>query len=89
MAWTPAAARFTVDGVTQRVGDTDIAGLKLPMNILLTIWFSSAAAWARPLDAANVPAFFGTNVRREMREAFSPWTDEWVASSSPTRGAAL
>ena len=56
MEWTPAAARFAVDGVTQHVWDTEIDRLKLPMNILLTIWASSAASWAGPLDETGIPA---------------------------------
>jgi endo-1,3-1,4-beta-glycanase ExoK len=56
MEWTPAAARFAVDGVTQHVWDTEIERLKLPMNILLTIWASSAASWAGPLDQTSIPA---------------------------------
>jgi endo-1,3-1,4-beta-glycanase ExoK len=56
MEWTPAAARFAVDGVTQHVWDTEIERLKLPMNILLTIWASSAASWAGPLDETGIPA---------------------------------
>ncbi len=56
MEWTPTEARFTVDGVTEHVWAADIGRLKLPMNILLTIWASSAAAWAGPLDTASIPA---------------------------------
>lgn len=55
MEWTPTSARFTVDGVTQHVWDADIERLKLPMNILLTIWASSAADWAGSLDTASLP----------------------------------
>lgn len=55
MEWTPTEARFTVDGVTQHVWDSDIARLKLPMNILLTIWASSAADWAGPLEGTSIP----------------------------------
>lgn len=56
MEWTPTAARFTVDGLTQHVWDAEIERLKLPMNILLTIWASSAAGWAGPLDQTGIPA---------------------------------
>ena len=29
--------------------------LKLPQNILLTIWASSAAGWAGPIDTTTAP----------------------------------
>jgi beta-glucanase (GH16 family) len=56
MEWTATEARFTVDGVTQHVWNVDIARLKLPMNILLTIWASSAADWAGSVDVGSIPA---------------------------------
>jgi len=55
MEWTPARARFSVDGEVVHMWDTEIDRLKLPMNILMTIWASSAAAWAGPIDAASAP----------------------------------
>jgi endo-1,3-1,4-beta-glycanase ExoK len=54
--WTPEAARFTVDGVVQHVWTSEIDRLRLPMNILLTIWASSASTWAGALEAGSVPA---------------------------------
>ncbi len=56
MEWTPSAARFSVDGQLAHTWDVEIARLKLPMNILLTIWASSAADWAGPIDASSAPA---------------------------------
>jgi endo-1,3-1,4-beta-glycanase ExoK len=53
--WTPTAARFSVDGQVAHSWDVEIARLKLPMNILLTIWASSAADWAGPIDATSAP----------------------------------
>jgi endo-1,3-1,4-beta-glycanase ExoK len=56
MDWTPSQARFSVDGQVMHTWDTEIERLKLPMNILLTIWASSAAEWAGPIDASTAPA---------------------------------
>lgn len=55
MEWTPSAARFSVDGQVLHRWDTEIGRLKLPMNILLTIWASSASDWAGPIDASSAP----------------------------------
>jgi endo-1,3-1,4-beta-glycanase ExoK len=55
MEWTPTEARFTIDGATQHTWNTEIARLALPMNILLTIWASSSADWAGPVQATTVP----------------------------------
>jgi endo-1,3-1,4-beta-glycanase ExoK len=52
--WTPVDARFSIDGTVRHVWNTDIARLDLPMNILLTIWASSAADWAGALPAPPV-----------------------------------
>lgn len=54
--WTPTDARFSIDGAVRHVWNTDIARLNLAMNILLTIWASSAADWAGALPAPPVPA---------------------------------
>lgn len=53
--WTPAGARFSVDGALKHVWTTEIDRLRLPMNILLTIWASSAAGWAGALEPASAP----------------------------------
>ena len=55
MEWTPSGARFSVDGQVLHLWDAEITRLKLPMNILLTIWASSAADWAGPIDASSAP----------------------------------
>jgi beta-glucanase (GH16 family) len=53
--WTPAEARFVVDGVVKRTWSAQIDRLKLPQNILLTIWASSAAGWAGPIQSDSAP----------------------------------
>ena len=55
MEWTPSAARFSVDGQVVHTWDIEIARLKRPMNILLTIWASSSADWAGAIDASSAP----------------------------------
>jgi beta-glucanase (GH16 family) len=55
MEWTPSQARFSVDGQVMHTWDTEIERLRLPMNILLTIWASSAVDWAGPIDASTAP----------------------------------
>ena len=54
--WTPAGATFTVDGEARRTWSSEIARLKLPQNILLTIWASSSADWAGPILPDSAPA---------------------------------
>jgi endo-1,3-1,4-beta-glycanase ExoK len=53
--WTPADARFTVDGETKLTWSAQIGKLKLPQNILLTIWASSAPGWAGPIQPDTAP----------------------------------
>jgi endo-1,3-1,4-beta-glycanase ExoK len=53
--WTPAEARFVVDGVVKRTWSDQIDRLKLPQNILLTIWASSAADWAGAIQSDSAP----------------------------------
>lgn len=55
MEWTPSDARFYVDGDLLHTWSTHIARLKLPQNILLTIWASSAASWAGPIQPESTP----------------------------------
>ncbi len=55
MDWTPSQARFSVDAQVVHTWDTEIERLTLPMNILLTVWASSAADWAGPIDASTAP----------------------------------
>jgi endo-1,3-1,4-beta-glycanase ExoK len=54
IAWTPNEVRFEVDGQSQHLWSAQIARMKLPQNILLTIWASSAADWAGPV-ALDLP----------------------------------
>jgi endo-1,3-1,4-beta-glycanase ExoK len=53
--WTPAGVKFFVDGTLLRTWTANISLLKLPQNILLTIWASNAASWAGPLNATSAP----------------------------------
>lgn len=53
--WTPASVRFLVDGHLLRTWDAEIDRMKLPQNILFTIWASSAAGWAGPILEDSAP----------------------------------
>jgi len=53
--WTPAGVKFFMDGTLLRTWTANISRLKLPLNVLLTIWASNSAAWAGALDAASAP----------------------------------
>jgi endo-1,3-1,4-beta-glycanase ExoK len=53
--WTPAEVRFIVDGEVMRTWTTQISRLHLPQNILLTIWASSSASWAGPIETTTAP----------------------------------
>ena len=53
--WTPAGVKFFMDGTLLRTWTANISRLKLPLNILLTIWASNSAAWAGALDSASAP----------------------------------
>ena len=54
--WTPVDARFLVDGKLVRTWTENIGRMKLPQNILLTIWASEAESWAGPIDATTAPS---------------------------------
>jgi beta-glucanase (GH16 family) len=54
--WTPSGVKYYADGVLLRTWTEQIDLLKLPQNILLTIWMSSAAGWAGPVTGASVPS---------------------------------
>jgi endo-1,3-1,4-beta-glycanase ExoK len=56
MEWTATEARFSVDGQMLHRWNAEIGRLKLPMNILLTIWASSAADWAGAIDPGTTAA---------------------------------
>jgi beta-glucanase (GH16 family) len=53
--WTPAGVTTLIDGVPLRTWTRRAALMRLPQTILLTIWASSAAAWAGPLQADSAP----------------------------------
>jgi beta-glucanase (GH16 family) len=53
--WTPAAVRFLVDGKLLRSWTANISLMKLPQNVLFTIWASSAADWAGALTSTSAP----------------------------------
>ena len=53
--WTPAGVNFFADGTLLRTWTKNIALLKLPQTILLTIWASSTASWAGPVTPTSVP----------------------------------
>lgn len=55
MEWTPAQARFSIDGQVIHVWTAEISRLRRPMNILLTIWASSVGDWAGPIGASTAP----------------------------------
>ena len=53
--WTPSGVSYFADGALLRTWTKNIDRLKLPENILLTIWASSAAGWAGPLSESSAP----------------------------------
>lgn len=58
--WTPEGAFFFVDGELLRTWTKHIELMKLPQNVLLTIWASSAASWAGAVteETANASAVY-------------------------------
>jgi endo-1,3-1,4-beta-glycanase ExoK len=71
--WTPTEARFVVDGVVKRSWSAQIERLKLPQNILLTIWASSSAGWAGPIQPDSAP----TSAEYDWIRVY-----DWVADGS-------
>lgn len=53
--WTPSGVNYLIDGALLRTWTANIARLKLPATILLTIWASNASSWAGPLDSTSAP----------------------------------
>ncbi len=53
--WTPAGVKFIINGTLQRTWTAQIAKMKLPQNILFTIWASSSADWAGAISSATIP----------------------------------
>jgi len=53
--WTPAGVKYFADGALLRTWTQNIARLKLPETILLTIWASSSPDWAGALTSTSAP----------------------------------
>jgi len=53
--WTPTNVRFLVDGIAKHEWHYLISSMKLPQNILLTIWASSAVGWAGAIGEDSAP----------------------------------
>ena len=54
--WTPAGVDYYADGQLLRTWTKNIALLQRPLTVLLTVWASSAASWAGPLNDTSVPS---------------------------------
>jgi endo-1,3-1,4-beta-glycanase ExoK len=54
--WTPDAAIFSIDDVPRYTWTANISLMKLPQNVLMTIWASSSSAWAGPVNDGTVQA---------------------------------
>ena len=55
MEWTPTLVRFTVDGKLARTWTKNSARMRLPQNVLFTIWASDAASWAGAITPGSAP----------------------------------
>ncbi len=53
--WTPSGVKYFADGALLRTWTANISLLKLPSNILLTIWASGAPDWAGALTPESAP----------------------------------
>jgi endo-1,3-1,4-beta-glycanase ExoK len=53
LEWTPARARFAIDGQEVYVWNEHIDLMKLPQNVLMTIWASGSSGWAGPVTDAT------------------------------------
>jgi len=54
--WTPAGATFSIDDVPRYTWTRHIDRMKLPQNVLLTIWASSIASWTGATSAQTASA---------------------------------
>jgi beta-glucanase (GH16 family) len=54
--WTKSGARFYVDDELRHTWTKNIAKMKLPQNVLLTLWASSSTGWAGPVAAETTGA---------------------------------
>jgi endo-1,3-1,4-beta-glycanase ExoK len=55
--WTPAGAKFSIDGELRYTWTRHIALMKRAQNVLVTIWASSSAAWAGAVTDETATAF--------------------------------
>ncbi len=55
MEWMPTGVSFLVDGKLIRTWDKEISRMRLPQNILFTIWASGSAGWAGRINDSSVP----------------------------------
>lgn len=58
--WTPDGAFFSIDGELEHTWTKGIGLMKLPQNVLLTIWASASSGWAGPVgdDTAGASAVY-------------------------------
>jgi endo-1,3-1,4-beta-glycanase ExoK len=58
--WTPRGARFSIDGAEVRNWTEHIDRMKLPQNVLMTIWASDSPSWAGAVTDAtgNAKAYY-------------------------------
>jgi endo-1,3-1,4-beta-glycanase ExoK len=53
--WTPSGVKTYIDGTLLRTWTTHADLLDQPLTVLLTIWASSAASWAGPIQPTSAP----------------------------------
>ena len=53
--WTPEGVKFLVDGQEIRSWNQEATRMKLPQNILFTIWASNSSSWAGALNETTAP----------------------------------
>jgi endo-1,3-1,4-beta-glycanase ExoK len=53
--WTPTEVKFIVDEQVIRTWSQEIARMKLPQNILFTIWASNSPGWVGAIDTTTAP----------------------------------
>ncbi len=58
LEWSPAGARFAIDGQQVYTWSEHIDLMKLPQNVLMTIWASDSSAWAGPVADATAKAYY-------------------------------
>jgi beta-glucanase (GH16 family) len=55
LEWTPVEVKFLADGQVIRSFTQESARMKLPQNILFTIWASNAPGWVGAVDDTTAP----------------------------------